>query len=660
MASIHDSLKALGPVSYSDVPQDEAGRVRYLKEHLSAGKFLVESVPQPGATGTSSANRSRAVSSASCVSGISTSSARSETPAEHEVFQKDWGKPIKLSDKDNPLGISVFKLSGKDGRGAWFARRSVHEGLSYDKWKTGLEEEFERSLDVEGGPGAGKIRGLGAEKRPESHLVAEVGTIDVWHVSAQFPGPSAPRDFVSMVMTSDKVFDEENHPKHFMVISKPCEHDDCPPQDGLVRGRYESVEFIREIPRSRKAGSTIDLDATSLDENDIQASASKPDETRERTIAFAEPDAKSATKSDNSNTEEAELNPVEWIMITRSDPGGSVPRFLVERGTPGGIVSDASKFLDWACKTEFSTETSPSAATPAAAMETSSKSEEPRHPTSETETESEVQPPQATTSDTPALTSEEPTLLSKATDTINHLFQTANPNLSTSITDPHPLSRQRSTSSNTSSTDSFASAESDLDINSSLHSLPSKPAASSSHTLSAREKELLRLANRKAELGTKLHRAHETAFVDPSNPTEKETQQLAKAQAKHDSEISKAEDRYMKAVRSIDVQRQKDEEKARQQAETSARKEEEKRVKAERKAKEAEEREVKKQDDAKHKAEADKFREEIKGLAKERDALKENVRVLNGENSKLITLVSKLEGGERLLAELKVGNGGSR
>lgn len=43
-----------------------------------------------------------------------------------------------------------------------------------------------------------------------------------------------------------------------------------------------------------------------------------------------------------------EQNPVEWIMITRSDPGGSVPRWMVERGTPGGIVKDADKFLEWA------------------------------------------------------------------------------------------------------------------------------------------------------------------------------------------------------------------------------------------------------------------------------------------------------------------------
>ncbi|KAL2164244.1 hypothetical protein VTH06DRAFT_3460 [Thermothelomyces fergusii] len=38
---------------------------------------------------------------------------------------------------------------------------------------------------------------------------------------------------------------------------------------------------------------------------------------------------------------------IEWSMITRSDPGGSVPRFMVEKGTPGGIINDAGRFLDW-------------------------------------------------------------------------------------------------------------------------------------------------------------------------------------------------------------------------------------------------------------------------------------------------------------------------
>lgn len=41
---------------------------------------------------------------------------------------------------------------------------------------------------------------------------------------------------------------------------------------------------------------------------------------------------------------------IEWLMVTRSDPGGSVPRFMIEKGTPPGIVNDAGKFLDWVTK----------------------------------------------------------------------------------------------------------------------------------------------------------------------------------------------------------------------------------------------------------------------------------------------------------------------
>ena len=40
-------------------------------------------------------------------------------------------------------------------------------------------------------------------------------------------------------------------------------------------------------------------------------------------------------------------HPIEWVMISRSDPGGNVPRWVVERGTPGSILKDAEKFLTW-------------------------------------------------------------------------------------------------------------------------------------------------------------------------------------------------------------------------------------------------------------------------------------------------------------------------
>ncbi|KAL1973734.1 hypothetical protein VTN31DRAFT_5294 [Thermomyces dupontii] len=42
-------------------------------------------------------------------------------------------------------------------------------------------------------------------------------------------------------------------------------------------------------------------------------------------------------------------------MITRSDPGGNVPRWMVERGTPKSIAGDAAKFLNWVSEPDKST-----------------------------------------------------------------------------------------------------------------------------------------------------------------------------------------------------------------------------------------------------------------------------------------------------------------
>lgn len=182
MTTLHDKLKALGPVSFSSVPIDQFECKKYLQDHFSAAQFIIESVPQPSsqpATINASQKRTRAASSASALSDISHSSARSETPTtEHEQLQKDWGKPMKLPEKENPLGISVYKLPSKDGRGAWFARRSVHEGLSFERWKEGLMQEFPSSLKVEGGPGSGKIRGIAADTRPEQLAVEGVGNME--------------------------------------------------------------------------------------------------------------------------------------------------------------------------------------------------------------------------------------------------------------------------------------------------------------------------------------------------------------------------------------------------------------------------------------------------------------------------------------------------
>ncbi len=83
-----------------------------------------------------------------------------------------------MNPKENPLGMSVYKCSGKDGKGAWFARRSVHEGLGFTKWKKGLEREFPETMKVQGGPGEGSIRGIGGERRVEYKNVEGVGKLE--------------------------------------------------------------------------------------------------------------------------------------------------------------------------------------------------------------------------------------------------------------------------------------------------------------------------------------------------------------------------------------------------------------------------------------------------------------------------------------------------
>jgi hypothetical protein len=91
-----------------------------------------------------------------------------------------------------------------------------------------------------------------------------------------------------------------------MILSRPITHPNAPERSGYIRGKYESVELIREIPLHK-----------------------------------ANPDG---------GNDASELNPVEWIMITRSDPGGGIPRFMVDRGTPSAMLGDVHKWLDWATK----------------------------------------------------------------------------------------------------------------------------------------------------------------------------------------------------------------------------------------------------------------------------------------------------------------------
>jgi len=175
MAALHDALKALGPVDFDEVPKDDLKS--FISDAFTHAQTIVDSVPLPTPDNDSGGLivRSRSASSASEM--LPSSARSSPPPPEVEDLQKEW-KPVKMNPKDNPLGISVYKCAGKDGKGAWFARKSVHEGLGFTKWKRALEREFPETLKVRGGPGEGNIRGIGGERRVEYKDVEGVGKME--------------------------------------------------------------------------------------------------------------------------------------------------------------------------------------------------------------------------------------------------------------------------------------------------------------------------------------------------------------------------------------------------------------------------------------------------------------------------------------------------
>ncbi|PHH63240.1 hypothetical protein CDD81_6192 [Ophiocordyceps australis] len=320
MASHHEPFKALGAMDWAEVPLD--GLDGFLEGIFDDAQTVIDSIPSSSAAPSASAAKQeqgtgRARAKTDSAVEASLSRAWPKAPSRQaEQLHKEW-KAVKMNQKDNGLDIQVYKLSAKDAKGAWFARRSVHEGFPFEGWKRAFESEFAETMKVQGSPGSGNIRGIGADRRVEHHSVEGRGQVDVFQLSAQFPGPTAPRDFITLLATAQQEMDGW---QQYMIVSKPCMHPDCPPRPGIIRGQYESVEVVREVVSESLGGKR------SLSHADLQSNKGSPTRGLPRAV--------------------------EWIMVTRSDPGGSVPRFMIEKGTPPGIVGDAAKFLQWAMSLE--------------------------------------------------------------------------------------------------------------------------------------------------------------------------------------------------------------------------------------------------------------------------------------------------------------------
>lgn len=552
----------------------------------------------------------------------------------------------------------------------------------------------------------------------------------VYHLSAQFPGPTAPRDFVTLLMTSDaalvgsssirslsavtsenpKTSPFNSVPRHFMVISRPCIHPDCPPRDGYIRGQYESIEFIREIPiKPKKSSSTTELlkvrhprgssslhrksslrelneedyaDSASDDtqSNNLEMNASVRGRRRGRTISFAESrgfsakgEAMDANSADSDELDET--NPVEWIMVTRSDPGGRVPRFLVERGTPAGIVSDASKFVDWAFKKEHlelkegveerkedirGNEVHRGKDQELEAYQTNGhlaglngnvRQAEPRLQAVESDDTSnskapehgqgglfasvanaaysglETYAPQVVTNHLPghhAILSHAPSAVTEGIDQNNR-----------NGVQPGRDSGDALSISSSSSVASFASAEDHFEDCPSVHSTTDSVPASTTQAKDAsdmtqQEKELEKLEERRRTLDEKLAKVRDKEAKDREEMTSREGERLRKAEEKHAREVQKQEQKYKREVARLEAKR------ARESA-----KEEERRRKNE-----------DKDEKARLSREKEQYRQQLEVVSRERDLLKEQVGALQKENTALVAKIGKV-GGPDLLRDVR-------
>jgi len=648
MAELHDALKVLSPTDWDDVPKDSLDS--FMSNIFTQSELICNSIPPP-ANGTPFQESKPHFTKPNEARGwkeMYASPARSH-PAhqEHEDLQKNWGKPMKYSQKDNPLNLSLHKMAGKDRHGAWFARRSVHEGMGFSKFRTAMMREFQESLAVQGGPGEGNVRGIGGDQRLEKKEIEGVGTMEVYQLSAQFPGPTTPREFITLLLTTDHGMSEksaaesksgQSHvPRSFMIVSKPTSHPDAPERQGYIRGHYESVELIREIPISTaKARSTSDV---------LSSKANGQTKGEQRDLPQREVDA-------------AELNPVEWTMITRSEPGGGIPRFMVERGTPSAMISDLHKWLDWATNLDESKgpedvqARAPTEGEKAAAL--GDEAPVPNGIPTQKSVAAET-PRTTTTGPTPAqqpeggvmshltqalgagIDSYAPTMVS------SYLHGSEDSTTAAQVTAPDDDS---SDTSSVSSDDSFRSAEDDHRLptttraanpehpssaaasseNLSLTSIPSPETLKGTKNLNHHDKEVLKLAKQRDKLDRKLAQKREQEGERLRKTKEAETGEQTKAKERYDKEVQKSEEKHRKEMERLE---QKNEKEAR---------------KAEEKRRKREDRDTL----GRVSRERDEFRSQAELSKREVEILHEQLSDLQRENTAMAVRLGKLGGQDAL------------
>jgi flagellar biosynthesis GTPase FlhF len=374
----------------------------------------------------------------------------------------------------------------------------------------------------------------------------------------------------------------------------------------MVLGQYESIEMIREIPLK--------------------------------------------------GNEDAETNPVEWIMVTRSDPGGGIPRFMVERNVPSSIVADAVKFLDWACaRNEDSSSEAPKAGQPDTADAPPQGQEAPPRYSLENSNglgagvgTSIADRPSSTRRRASHQAVEKP---EPARDGYLDQLRDAVSGLSAYVPDamnPMPqLERTTSSSSSStaSSTDSFASAEQFTPAPQGLPIDTSIPTPSTASEVSVpvdddshHARELNKIEAKKLQLREKLDSEREKRELATASASQQSQKDIEKAAEKHAKDKKKQEDKYAKEMRKLEERREKETRKllAKQQKDAD------------------------KSKLATAQRERDEFRKEKELVEQENKLLKEQVAELQRENTALVVKLGKSDVGKDILASVRAEGGRTR
>lgn len=409
-----------------------------------------------------------------------------------------------------------------------------------------------------------------------------------------------------------------------MVVSIPVTHPDAPPRNGLIRGQYESVELIREIPLPPSNSAS-----KSASDSNLLRSATSPTRPRGHTVATSP----NREKLESNSLEEAEMNPIEWIMVTRSDPGGGIPRFMVERGTPSSIAADAAKFLDWACaKDEDELAGEPDSSEPPEELHVRTSMDSRKFSVVESNAYLAGVGDSIADKPTPAgferSRSDEPSVDTKAPRKLHTTLRDGLPR------SPSMAARgdDSDSSSDTSSVDSFASAEmfppSDSPPNTAVS--PGTPGIELNHDVRF-ERALAKIASRKQQLDDRLSQSRQKEEAAAQHASARDDREVVRARERHARELKKREDKHQKEVRKLEERREKEARKL-----------------DERRRKEADKNAI-----ARAQRERDEARAQVEVARRENAILKDQVGELQRENTALVARLGKTDVGVGLLQQVK-------